>query len=225
MSVTLLDAVNLLLKRVGLVAGDAQPLESLTDSARQRGIDLAIQVIGEGVDALFTAQDLPMPLSVAEGTITLETGVHAYELAEDLVRMRWPLTDRTNNQYMFEYPGGYDDLIVADPDQSFTGLPNYGCIRETDGMLYVERSPTAAEDGRVYTYFYDKDLTLDEATDVMPFNAAVARAMVPAWAQIWKREMRGVSEFDAEQFKANIGRAARLLPRKTARSHYSPRGR
>jgi hypothetical protein len=225
MTVTLLDSVNLLLKRVGLIAGDAMPLTTLTDSARQRAIDLAIQVIGEGVDELFTAQDLPMPLGVGEGTISLDTGVKAYQLAANMMRLRFPIIDRVNRQFWTEFPGGYEALLASDPSQSATGLPNYACIRPTDGWLFLDRTPQATEDGKVYTYEYDKALTFALATDVMPFSEPVARGMVPAWAQLWKREMRGASEFDTALFTSSLGRAARLLTRKQSRTHYSPRGR
>lgn len=225
MAVTLLDSVNLLLKRVGIIAGDAQPLQSLTDGSRQRAIDLAIQVIGEGVDELFTTQSIPMPLGTKEGTVTLEAGKRAHALATDVVRLRFPITDRVNKQFMLEYPGGYDGIVQLDPALEWTGLPQYACLRPTDSYLFFERTPTANEDGRVYTYLYDKDLTLDEATDVMPFNAAVNRAMIPAWRNLWVREMRGVQEFDEGVFKMNLGRAARLLTKKQPRSDYSPRRR
>jgi hypothetical protein len=220
---TLLDAVNEVLKKTGLIAGDAGELQSLTDSARQRGIDLAIQSIGEGVDELFTACGIAQPKQQAEGTLTLQTNVRAYELPDELVRLRFPLIDKTNSQYVLEFPGGYNALLIYDPKQDFAGLPYYACIRPTDGWLYFDRTPTSAENGRVYTYQYDKDLTLDEATDVFPFNATVFRAMISPWAQLWKREMRGASEFDSALFTKNIARAARLLRMRPARKSYSPR--
>jgi hypothetical protein len=222
LSKTLLDGVNEVLKRVGAIAGDAGELDSLTNSARQRAIDLAVQVINEGIDALFTAADTPQPSEQAEATITLAAGTRAYDLASDLVQLRWPMIDRTNRQYLTEYPGGYNQILVDDPGLDATGLPHYADIRPTDGKLFLDRAPSATEDGRVYYYQYDKDLTLTAAASVMPFADVVFRAMVKPWAELWKRDMR--QQFDADLFNASIGRAALTLTKKQPRTHYGPRG-
>ena len=220
---TLLDAVNAVLDRVGLIAGDAGKLTSLTDSGRQRGIDLAVQVIGEGVDELFTTSQVDQPLGQGEGTLTLLTSIRSYPLNSDVVRLRFPMIDRTNSQYILDFAGGYNAILIYDPQQIYTGLPHYGAISPVTGQFYVDRIPTSQENGRVYQYEYDKEMTLANATDVLPFNVAVLRAMVPAWAQLWKREIRGAKEFDQAQFGVNLGRASRLLTMKEQRDHYSPR--
>jgi len=223
MSKTLLNAVNEVLKRVGLIAGDALLLQSLTDSGRQRAIDVAVQVIGEGVDELFTVTGIEKPQGQAQSTVVLTLNTRAYSLASDLVRLRFPLIDKTNFQYVFDFPGGYEALLVYDPTQSFTGLPFYATIRSTDGLLYVDRAPTAQDVGRVYTYQYDKDLTLDEAADPVPFNDVVFRAMVPAWAQLWRRDFRGTKDFDRDSYTMSLARAGRLLTKREPRTSYSPR--
>jgi hypothetical protein len=94
-------------------------------------------------------------------------------------------------------------------------------IRPTDGQLYTERAPTAADNGKVYTYQYDKDLVVSLASDIMPFNAEIYRAMRPAWVQLYRRETSG--EFDAAIFKDSRGRASRLLPGTMMRTSYNPR--
>jgi hypothetical protein len=219
---TLLDGVNEILKRVGVVAGDAGVLLTLTNSARQRAIDMAVQVINEGIDGLYTASGKPHTAEQTESTITLVDGTRAYALAADLVQIRWPFIDRTNRQYITEYPGGYNQLLVDDPGLDATGLPHFADIRPTDGMLYLDRAPTSEEAGRVYYYQYDKDLSLEAADDEVPFADVVFRAMVPVWVQLWKREMR--NQFDAGLFSMSLGRASRTLTQKQVRTHYGPRG-
>jgi hypothetical protein len=221
MAKTLLDATNEILKRVGVIAGDAGLLTTLEDSARQRAIDLSVQVVNEGIDELYSSTNKSAPKSQATSTITLVEGTRAYQLAADLVQLRWPFIDQTNNQYLVDYPGGYNQLLIDDPEQDDTGLPHYATIRPTDGYIYVDRAPTAEDAGRVYTYQYDKELELVDASDTVPFTDATFRAMVPAWVQLWKREMR--NEFDVELFKSNLGRAARFMIMKQPRSHYCPR--
>jgi hypothetical protein len=221
MASTLLEAVNLILKRTGYIAGDAGELSTLTDSGRQRAIDLAVAVINEGIDELYSASEIDLPNEQAEDTITLVTGDRDYALPDDIVQIRWPLIDRTNGQYIFEYAGGYNKMLADDPYQNMTGLPLGAVIRPTDGLLYLDRAPSSAENGRVYTFQYDKDLSRNSANDLLPFNNAVLRGMVPAWLQLWKRDMR--QSFDADLFGLSIGRASRLMTMKQARTSYNPR--
>ena len=221
MAKTLLNAVNAVGQRAAWIAGDAGLLTSLTDSGRQSFIDQTVQVINEGISELYTATDIAQPNEQGESTITLVTGTRAYALATDLVQMRWPLRDKTNSQYMVEMPGGYDALLNLDINQDDTGLPYYSAIRPTDGKLHLDRAPTSVENGRVYTYQYDKSLLMSLLTDTVPFNDNVFYSMVPVWTQLYKRDDRG--EFDAALFKMNIGRASRQLTQKEPRTSYSPR--
>ena len=222
MAKTLLNATNEILKEVGVIAGDAGVLTTLTDSARQVSIDRAVQVVNVGIDDLYTTSEVALPNEQAESTITLVLATRAYTLASDLIQLRWPMIDKTNTQWLREYPGGYNALLQGDPEQDDAGLPHWAAIRPTDGKLYLDRAPNAEDVGKVYTYQYDKTLELTVAASTVPFNDTVFRAMVEAWAQLWKRERRG--EFDQDNYRLSIGRASRLLTQKQMRSHYNPRG-
>lgn len=222
MAKTLLNGVNEILKRVGVISGDAGTLSSLTDSARQRPIDVSVQVINEGIDELYSVSNKDKPKGQAQGSITLVNGTKSYAMAADTNLIRWPLIDRSNSQFIQEYGGGYSKLLLDDPEQDDTGLPYFAAINPVTGYLTLDRTPTSTEAGRVYYYQYDKDLELSVLTDEVPFDDPVFRAMVPAWVQLWKREMR--KEFDEILFKASMGRAARMLRKVQPRSHYSPRG-
>lgn len=221
MAKTLLNGVNEIFKRTAIIAGDAGALTSLTDTARQPSIDQAVQVINEAIDEIYSVSNVALPNQQKESTLTLATSTRAYTLATDLVKLRWPFIDKTNNQRLHEYPGGYNDILLGDPEQDDTGLPMYAAIRPTDGKLYLDRAPTSVENGRVYTYQYDKDTVLSLAADTMPFSDAVFRAMVPAWVQLFKRERR--NEFDRDFYLLSIGRASRLLTQKNPRASWSPR--
>lgn len=221
MAKTLLNSVNEVFKRMSVIAGDASALTTLTDSARQHPIDVAVQVINEGIDELYSAISRPIPKEQAESTITLVTSTRSYSLASDLIQLRFPMIDKTNNQYLVEFPGGYNRLLLQDPEQNDTGLPQCGAISPVNGNLHLDRAPTSAENGRVYTYQYDKNLALSAAADTVPFNDAAFRAMVPVWVQLYKREMR--NEYDEVLFKKNIGRAAAFAVEVQPRDSYSPR--
>lgn len=219
---TLLDGVNEVLRKKSLIAGDASLLSSLTDSARQSWIDIAIQVINEGIDEVYSISAVPLPNQMVETTITLATNTKAYSLPTDLVRMHWPLIDRTNRRFIQRYSNGYEEMLQIDLGQTFTGLPLYAAIRPSDNKLVMDRTPTSAENGNVYNYQYDKDTVLVAATDTMPFNNAVFRAMVDVWAQLWERVKR-TQNYDVVMFKTSLGRAARLLTENQPRENYNPR--
>lgn len=218
MAKTVLNAVNEILKRVGITAGEDGELTSLTDSSRQVFIDLAVQVIQEAVDDLYLTAEMAQPEGQAEATLTLQTNVRAYNLKSDLVRLRFPLVDRTNNQFIHEAKDGYNNMLLWDPEQDDTGLPLWGAIRPTDAKLYVDRLPTSDDNGKAYKYQYDRDISLKFAGDLFPFTDATFRAMVPVWSEYWKRARR--EEFDASVFRVNLGRAAGLLKKTVPRGSY-----
>lgn len=221
MAKTLLDGVNEILKRVNVIAGDAAALTSLTDSSNQHAIDIAVQVVNEGIDELYTATSKPMPKEQGESTITLVNGTRDYSLATDLVQLRWPLIDRTNTQFIIQFPGGYNNMLLLDPEQNDMGLPVFAAINPKDATLHMSHAPTSVEAGRVYYYEYDKDVSLSAATDSFPFTNACFRAMVPAWVQLWKREMH--NEFDTELYRSNFARASRVATEEEPRDSWFPR--
>lgn len=218
---TLLDAVNEIFKRSGEIAGDAAALTSLTDSARQHPIDVAVQVVNEGVDELYSYTSEGKPGQQAESTITLVTDVREYNLASDLIELHFPLIDKTNTQFIFAFAGGYDEMLLMDPEQDDDGLPYYAAINPVNGMLHMDRTPTSVENGNVYTYQYEKNLGMSLLTDIVPFNDAVFRSIVPAWVQLYKREIR--NQFDQPLYQQAIGRAARFLSQVEPRKSYNPR--
>ncbi len=219
MARTLLQTVNDVLKKVFVIQGDSGDLSTLSDSARQIYIDLAVSSINETIDDLYTASNEPMPNEVVEGTITLATSDRDYALPAALVQIRWPLIDQTNGQYIVEYPGGYEAMFADQAyPANYTGLPTSAAIRPSDGLLYMDRIPTSDENGNVYTYMYDKDVSLSVAADTVPFSDAVTRALIPAMAERWKRARnRGYSE---STYNKAMGIAATLVRQKQQNSSY-----
>ena len=218
---TLLNCVNEVLKRVQVIQGDSGLLTSLTDPGRQVFIDLAVQVWNELIEDLYSQSNIPMPNELAENTITLVTSDRDYALQTDLVQLHFPLIDETNGQYITEYPGGYMQMVE---DQNFpsnyTGLANYAAIRPTDGELYLDRIPTANENGLVYKYRYDKDVSMSLAADTVPFTDAVFRALVPAAAEMWKIEQH--NKFSQEIYEKAFGKASTLLTQVEIRDSWLP---
>ena len=220
---TLLNGVNELLKRVSALDSDSGELSTLTDSARQTWIDIAIQAWNEVLDELYSAARVSKPNQLSSSTITLVTDTRAYSPASDVIvfRREYHLYDTTNNHYINLLGNeGYEQIILGDPEEDDTGLPSLAAIRPTDGKIYLNRSPTSDENGNIYTYRYDKDLELTAAADTFPFSNAVFRALIPAASELWKLEMH--NSFQQGLFNASIGRAARLLSQIPARESWGP---
>lgn len=222
MAKTLLQAVNEVLKRVNVIAGDANAFTSLVDTAQQHSIDIAVQVINEGIDELYSASHVSLPNEQAESTLVL-AATREYTLATNMVTLLWPMIDKNNTQFLWEFPGGYNQMLLLDPEQDDTGLPFWGAINPVTGKFHTDRQPDAPNIGRTYTYQYEKDLSMSIATDTVPFTDVTFRSMVPAWAQLWKREMKG--EFDTALYAQAMGRASRYVTELKQRTSYSSRGR
>ncbi len=204
-----------------LTVGDADALTSLTDSARQHDIDYCVIAVNQTIDEMYSTADMALPQQQASSTITLVTNTRNYTLASNFVKLHWPLIDHTNSQYIYQFPGTYDDILELDPEVDDTGVPMVGVIRPTDSSLYIYPTPTSEENGNVYTYQYDQDTELTAAASTVPFNNFVYRAFLPAAFQVWKRERRG--EFDQGLFKTHLGRAMRRLGQVGQSDSYNPR--
>lgn len=220
MSKTLLNGVNDVLKHVGLIGGEDQELQNLNDGARQTEIDIAIQCWNTLIIELFQYIDEPMPNEVGSSTITLVNGTNAYSLPEDLVQIRWPLKDETNGHRIYEYPGGWDQLFA---DQhipaNYQGRSETAVIRPTDGKLLLEYTPTAAEDGLVFTLYYDKDQVISEYSDAMPFNDTVYILLLDSVVELWRYKMKGKA--NTKFYESKLAQASRLLNKKQMRKRWS----
>lgn len=220
MAKTLLNGVNEVLERAGII-NSANALSTLTDTARQVHIDSAVQIWNEVMEDLYSYAGQPYPNEQAESTITLVTGTRSYSLASDMNQLRWPFIDKTNNQYIWEYPGGYNQLLLLDPEQDDTGLPHWGAISPVNGNIHLDVQPTSVENGRVYTYQYDKDLSVSAAADTFPFKDVVFRQLVPVVTQLFDRARK--RDFDNDIYQKGLGTAASYLTQYQRRTSYNPR--
>ena len=171
-----------------------------------------VQAWQEGLDDLLSFGDYPN--ETAEGTITLATGDRDYSKPADFkgwTRDR-SFINRTNGDFMSHYPGGYqalhrDQLIPA----NYTGQPQRWCDSPTD-LIYLDYIPTANENGDVFTFLYNKEVTVTATTDTFPFVDAAVRAMVPMIVQLYSRELK--NEFDEQLYTRSRARALRHIQQK-----------
>lgn len=219
---TLLEGVNEVLKKADVLDASGE-LTSLTDSARQSYVDMAVQSLNEAVDHLYSLAEIPKPTSLGEATITLATDDRDYALDANLIVLRrdYHLIDETNNHTIFILgEDGYRQIILGDLEQDDTGLPSSAAIRPTDGELFMDRIPTSNENGRIYKYRFEKDLELTTAASTFPFSATVFRAIVPAAAELWRFYRH--NEFNQGLFDSSMARAARYLLRLPTRNTWMP---
>lgn len=222
MAKTLLDGVNDVLKKAGIIS-TTNELSSLTNSGKQLFIDHAISAWNESVDQIYSISKVMKPKQGEEDSITLIENVRSYPLPCDLVQIHWPLQEETEGLYIQEYPGGYEDLrhSQTQPD-NYTGQPTFAAIDPIEGDLYLNRIPTATEAGNEYKFFYWKDTGLSLGSDVFPFGDVVYRAMVPTVTEVFRYYNN--NRFISDMSKFNFGRAVRALMKQPPRSRWISRG-
>ena len=229
MAKTFLTAVNDLLKDAGFVQGAAGALTSFTDAQRQTAVDRALNAWNAVIRTVYSSGSFPK--EAATSTITLIASTYSYSLAADFEKMAAGddgvaiLTDNTNRNYMYPYPGGWMRLRVDRPNRaSYTGLPYYWVINPTDGKLETDNVPTSNEASRVYTYAYEKTLTLSLTTDTFPFSDSVVDALRPAAVEEWRRAgvgSDGQRIFDQLRYETSLALAASYLRQMPMRSRYA----
>ena len=237
MPLVFLDAVNETLKRVGVIQGDAGELvtgtgtdDEFTDSARQTDIDLAIQIWQESMHELLSLGLFANEASTA--TITLVAGQREYTLAADAVFERFAgktedtrvLRGATTGLIVTQYPGGYDQMLVDQPVATdYTGDPGRYAISPVNGDIRLDAEPTADNAGDTYNALIEtvQSLTSTMATDAFLWTDTVTNALIPVVAETWTRHMK--QEFDAEQFRRSLTRAASIARKDQRRTRWGVR--
>ena len=228
MAKTLLNAVNDTLKRLAYIKGNSGELSSLTDSQRQVMIDLAVASWNETIIDLYDVSELQFPNEMATATITLVTSTRAYVLPSDLTFIRFPLINTTNGYTIEAYPGGWEQMRRDQLQPSnYTGRPNYGVVRPSDGYLYLDRIPQSADNGLAYTLTYDKSLLMAVAADTVPFNNDIYTALIPAVVEKIKMERDEQNDtkyaVSAKKYRTSLGKAASMLMQQQPKTSYAAR--
>lgn len=224
MALTLLQTVNLVLRRAGVIGDD---LIALTSQTIQEDTDAAVAAINEAVDELGVLG--VVPTLGAEGTIVLATGDRDYAVASDYVQLADDLfVCETDGSVLYPYNAyaadkGFADLrrVQLQPDNE-TGSPNFYTVDPTNGQFYLDKIPTSAENGKTYRYLYQKEVNFSTGSPsaTFPILDEAVRQLVPAAVQLFSRARR--NQFDEKEFQRAVARAAKLARRSPPRSHYGP---
>lgn len=218
LSKTLLEGVNEILNRTSITSANGE-VSSLSNAGKQVYIDTIVQIWNETIDLCCNQMGIPKVGETGSSTLTLVTDTREYDMPSDLVQLRFPLIDYTNGHYIWEWPGGYQAMRIAQFTPSdWTGLPYAAAINPTTNKLRLDRTPTSAENGNAYDLLYDKDLAMTVAADVFPFSDAAFRATVPVVAEVFERRNR--NDFDEKEYRENLSRALSFMNKVNRREHW-----
>lgn len=223
MARTLLQAVNRVMRRTNWV-GPNDPITSLTESGRQNVIDGVVDAINAVVRDVYDLIPDQRPTSISESSLTLVTNDRDYALDSDLERLYWPLIQQTNGYEIWPYrsrtPGlsPYQQMWRDQPIPSqWTGRPYFAAFEPVAGELYLDRIPTANENGEVYAYTYDKSLTLSTATDTFPFSDEAMLAIEEAAADYYSVDKKAKNPV---KYAPALARAAGLISKTPIRASW-----
>jgi len=168
-----LTGVNRLLRRNNIIKGDDDNITTFDDNQHAAKIELAQIAIQDELTSLVA--DNLIPYEKTAGSLTTSDGVRTYALASDFVRFfgKMPyLYYETDNQQVFEYEGGEDALRLAIPnytEQSGNPISWYPDLT-TSKKIGLYQTPDTAHANRVYTYDYEKDVSVSIESDILPFH-------------------------------------------------------
>lgn len=245
MAIVFLQGVNAVLKRVGEIAGDSEELATSTvtststglvatdafvDSRRQHKIDIIIQLWNEAAHEVFRMGAFAQ--ETASATMTLVADQREYDLPSDFEKLAGSqyrtraMRGVTNGIIVYEYPGGYEQMLVDQPTASdYRGDPSFYAISPVQSKIRLSATPDTAQAGQTYNYLYHKrvSLTSTMATSTLPFSDSVADSLVPVVVEGYNRVMK--KEFNADFFEGAINRALEFLSYNRRRDFYGPRRR
>ena len=187
---TFLDGLNRLLRINNVIKGDDDNVVAFTDTDHASDIELGQIAIQDELADLVSDHFIGYEENSASFTSVASTTT--YSLATDFVRMVGQnpfLYDSTNNVQIFEYPGGKDALRHNVPDYaSQTGDPHWWYLEpDTTKKVSFYPTPDASNAGKVYSYDYEKDVSVSAATETLPFiNTITYQAFISMAARRFK---------------------------------------
>jgi hypothetical protein len=241
-TVTLLQAMNAVMKRTRNIQGDAGELatstvtstatgltatEAFTDGSRQNEIDIGLQLWNEAMHEVFGLGLFAQEMATA--TMTLVTDTREYALPSDFERLagnedQQVIRAATEQYWMFPYDGGYQQMLINQNVASdWRGKPNAFALSPSTANLRVDLHPTADENGTTWNYNYEKRLGFSStmATSTFPFSDTVVDCLVPVVSEAHNRIFK--QEFDAAMFKSSIVRAIDYIRQRQRKSFWGPR--
>lgn len=221
-----LSAVVRIMCAEGILAGDTDEPTTFDDLQHKGSMRMARLAVQDELTAVAADVELPYERSTS-GSITTVSGTRTYALASDFVRFSGTplLYIAAENQQIFEYRGGEDALRL--------GLFAYKTQQGTPFAFYFEGTTTkklalvyVPNEVKTYTYDYEKDVSVTNSTDTLPFhNEIEAQAFCRLAARRFKLLFQGMDPAllasDPEHTKAKAALMALIVGKRPANS-YAP---
>lgn len=195
-----LTGVNRLLRRNNVIKGDDDNITTFSDNQHAAKIELSQIAIQDELNTLVS--DRLIPYEKTSGSIVTVENQRTYELAADFVRLfgeKPYFYYSTDNQQVFEYPGGEDHLRLAIPNyQDMRGNPtDWYIYHTTTKQVGLYQTPDATHAGRTYTYEYERDVTVSVENDNLPFHSeAEAQSFIATAARRYQLLELGQGDID-----------------------------
>ena len=169
-----LGAVNRIMQLNGLIRGDTDLLVSFTDTNHASTSAIAQIAVQNEITELSSKGTLPYQHKTDQ-TITLATGTRTYALASDFVQLwgdRPFFYDKTQNNQIFEYQGGENqlrnDILTYRTDQ---GTPTYFYFElGTTQQVSFYLVPDSSVNGRLFYYDYQASVNVVNSSDTIPLT-------------------------------------------------------
>ena len=209
-----LGAVNRLFRITRIIKGDDDALTNFTTTQHAANLELAKIAIQDELGDLVA--DSLIPYEDASSTLTSVSGTRVYTLASDFIRFYGNnpfLYDEENNRAIPRYRGGEDRLRHEILDyKTQSGDPSlWYPVEGTSKQIGLFQVPDDANAGKVYSYDYEKDVSVDLYTDTLPFHTETeAQAFVGASVRRFQFMHDGLNLEDLPRDPLHTNAKARL---------------
>ena len=221
-----LTGVNRLLRINRIIRGDDDDIVSFSDTQHAADISLAQIAIQSELSSLVSERLFPYEKTTA--TISLATNTRTYAMESDFIRFfgdNPSFYDSTDNTRLYEHPGGENTL----KDQIYDYKTHYGSPiswyweNTTTKKVAFFQVPNSTYNARSLSYDYEKDVSVTNTTDTLPFHTTMeGNAFVECAARRFKYLSEKIDLGSLEQDVAYANSKATLyrLIRPTNPSRY-----
>jgi hypothetical protein len=171
-----LQAVNRVLRTNSIIRGDDDEVATFSDTQHAATMNLAIIAIQDELNDLIADRVIPYEDTNKSASITLVAGTRAYALESNFVRFLGEhafFREANTNRLVVEYPGGEDALrgVQGLAYLTDTGTPTWWYWENaTTKQVAFYNVPNSTYDGVLLYYRYEKDLSVTNSSDTLPFQ-------------------------------------------------------
>lgn len=217
-----ITAVTRIMRAETILRGDTDAPTTFSDLQHGATIQLAQLAIQDELNELTSDNLLPYEKSTT-GLITTAASTRSYSLASDFVRFFGTPMLLTGTTQLFEYRGGEDRIKLVFPGyKTDSGTPYWWYFEATTSKkISFYPVPTSAV---TYTYDYEKDVSLTNTTDTLPFHneqeaQAFCRLAARRFKYLYQEKDTAALFGDPEWQKARATLAAMIAGKNPARSY------